>query len=130
MKTASQSGSGSQRTRARVLPLGRFQRKIDFLLAAFQLAQNFFAIGAQNILKQIQLGLGVQTLCLECILCVQVCEQDLSASVRDQQRAIEGVQQAGDELKAGLAARLLLRCHRLRQFGLPGRAKREKTPLS
>jgi len=51
---------------------------------------------------------------------MKVCEQNLSPAIRHQQGAVKGVKEASDQLKTGLAARLLFRCHRLRQLALPG----------
>ena len=44
------------------LALDGLERKIDLLLAAFQLGQNFLAVYMQQVSKQVGVGCGVHTL--------------------------------------------------------------------
>jgi hypothetical protein len=110
--------------------VARLQGKKNFLLATLESRQNPLAVDAQQVLKQVQIGFGIEPLGQQRLLSVKIREQNGPATVRDQQGTVEGVQKTGDKLKTGLPASLLLLLgHRFRQFHPPGPA-REKTPLS
>src|SRR5208282_1145874 len=103
------------------LALRGFERKVDFLLACFQLSQDSLAICVQNVSEEVYVRVRAPLLRVESDLGVEIGEENLSAAVCHQQWTIQRVQQARDQLKTHLAARLLFGRHALRrQLALQG----------
>ena len=103
MYATSQSGSGSHRNRARLLPMGDSIGRLISCSPPSNCPRMPGVIGVQHVGEKIQLRRG-QSHGLQQILCMQVREQNPPATIRNQQRTVERIQQARNQLKCLLAA--------------------------
>ena len=93
-------------------------RKLISCSPSFELLQDFLAVDGQNVHEQIQIGLRAEALIIDPVLRVKIREQDLPQPVADEQRPVEGIEQAGDQLKDLLVIGLLVYCRTIWQTAL------------